>query len=463
LPVLTAVSSPPSRPSWVGRTAVALTLAAALTLASCGPGRESADVTEEQASVPPTTGATSVPTTPIGPDVSPACPVPSMADEAPPVDLVTDLAGVVDDPRLDGRLVSLSITVEGWGEVLAVDAEQPLLPASNQKLLTAMGALEVLPGDGHFETLVVADGPVTSGTLDGDLVLVGGGDPTLSGAGLDALADQVAASGVGHVTGALVVDESRYESRRAAPGWLDWQRPAYVGSLSALIVDENRYRSDPAFLDDPALGGAERFVDALARRDVVVHGPVRHGLAPAEAPTLATRDSDTFDELIASMLTSSDNMIAEALVREVGLQAADDGSTAAGLASIRGALDVLCVPLAGSDDDGSGLSRANGRSAGEWRALLDAARRQPWGAELAAGLPVAGRSGTLAGRLRGGATAGNVTAKTGSIVPGRALSGYATTAGGREVVFSLVVNGEPPVAVESVLDALITTVVAHPG
>jgi D-alanyl-D-alanine carboxypeptidase len=51
----------------------------------------------------------------------------------------------------------LSITVEGWGEVLAVDAEQPLLPASNQKLLTAMGALEVLPGDGHFETLVVAD------------------------------------------------------------------------------------------------------------------------------------------------------------------------------------------------------------------------------------------------------------------------------------------------------------------
>jgi D-alanyl-D-alanine carboxypeptidase/D-alanyl-D-alanine-endopeptidase (penicillin-binding protein 4) len=417
---------------------------------------------EKAAEDPPGGGPTSVVPAP----PAAACPesVPAPApDEPVPPEVAVAVAARVADPRLTDQDVSFSVTVEGWGDVVSVEPDRALLPASNQKLLTAMGALEVLPPDGRFETHVVAVGPRAGPVVDGDLVLVGGGDPTLTGAGLDDLASQVRAAGITEVRGALLVDETRYDARRAAEGWLDWQQPAYVGALSALVVDENRYRGDPAFLADPALVGAERFAGALARRGVQVVDGVRAGSAPASADVVAARASASFGELIATMLTSSDNTIAESLVREISVHTGGDGSTADGLASIHAALERLCVPIAGDDHDGSGLSRANARSAREWRQLLAAAPQQSWWPALAAGLPVAGESGTLARRLGGPPTGGNVRAKTGSIIPGRALSGYATTVGGRAVVFSLVVNGSAPGPAEGALDDLITTVVAQPG
>jgi D-alanyl-D-alanine carboxypeptidase/D-alanyl-D-alanine-endopeptidase (penicillin-binding protein 4) len=119
--------------------------------------------------------------------------------------------------------------------------------------------------------------------------------------------------------------------------------------------------------------------------------------------------------------------------------------------------------LAGADDDGSGLSRANGRSAREWRLLLQAARSQPWWPQLHDALPVAGRTGTLAPRFRGTAAEGSVRAKTGTIIGGIALSGFGTTAGGRGFVFSVLVNGDGSGAAQEPLDALVAAVAAHPG
>jgi D-alanyl-D-alanine carboxypeptidase/D-alanyl-D-alanine-endopeptidase (penicillin-binding protein 4) len=155
------------------------------------------------------------------------------------------------------------------------------------------------------------------------------------------------------------------------------------------------------------------------------------------------------------MLLRSDNEIAEALLREVGA-----GATAVGVARTAAALDGWCLHLSGTSGDGSGLSRADLRSAREWRRLLQAAAARPVGAALD-GLPVAGRSGTLAGRLTGPATAGNVRAKTGTIIGGSALSGYATTTDGRAVVFSIVVNGDPGAAAgaPAAIDRLVAAVV----
>jgi D-alanyl-D-alanine carboxypeptidase/D-alanyl-D-alanine-endopeptidase (penicillin-binding protein 4) len=69
----------------------------------------------------------------------------------------------------------------------------------------------------------------------------------------------------------------------------------------------------------------------------------------------------------------------------------------------------------------------------------------------------------LAGRLTGPATIGNVRAKTGSIIPGRALSGYLTTVGGRTATFSVVVNGDRVGSAQSAIDALVATVAASPA
>ena len=150
-------------------------------------------------------------------------------------------------------------------------------------------------------------------------------------------------------------------------------------------------------------------------------------------------------------------------MKEVGYRIARPapGSTAGGLAAITDAVRNLGVPLAGVAADGSGLSRADRRSAREWRSLLQAARGQPWAERLVGSLPLGARTGTLARRFARTAAEGNVRAKTGWIDEARSLSGYLTTAGGRPVVFSIVINGTTPTSPAlNALDTLVAAIAA---
>jgi D-alanyl-D-alanine carboxypeptidase/D-alanyl-D-alanine-endopeptidase (penicillin-binding protein 4) len=164
--------------------------------------------------------------------------------------------------------------------------------------------------------------------------------------------------------------------------------------------------------------------------------------------------------LVRDMLMRSDNQIADLLLKEIGRAREPVGSLTGGARVATDALRVLCVPMAGAVDDGSGLSRGNTRSAREWRSILQAARGQAWWPLLYDALPVAGRSGTLAGRMRGTAAEGTVHAKTGTIIGGTALAGYGTTASGRAVVFSVVVNGPGAESAARAVDALVAAVAA---
>jgi D-alanyl-D-alanine carboxypeptidase/D-alanyl-D-alanine-endopeptidase (penicillin-binding protein 4) len=395
------------------------------------------------------------------PTTAPCTPDPSLAAPATPApaDLALAVQRFTTDPTVTTNRFGLSIWIDGLGEIGAHEPDLPLFPASNQKLLTAMGVLAVLGPDARFTTEVRS-------TADGNLVIVAGGDPSLAARGphsLDALAAQVRAAGITAVPGALVVDDSRHDAMRRADGWQDWQFPTYAGPLSALMVDRNRYRRDPAFLADPGLAHGDLFRSALAARGVHVAGPTVHGGAHDGSAVVASLTSAPTSALLADTMLRSDNMAAEELLKEVGKSTGEPGSTLGGLTATRDALKPLCIPLAGADDDGSGLSRANGRSAREWRVLLQAARTQPWWQQLDAALPVAGRSGTLASRFRGTPAEGTVRAKTGTIIGGIALSGYGTTVGGRGFVFSVLVNGDRSGAAQGPLDALIAAVAAHQG
>ncbi len=399
--------------------------------------------------------------TPAPPTTAPCTPDPALAAPSAPVppDLAFAVQRFTTDPGVVGNRFGLSIWVDGLGEVGAHEPDTPLFPASNQKLLTAMGVLAVLGPDARFTTQVQS-------APDGSLVVTAGGDPSLTAHGphsLDALAAQVRAAGVTTFPGALVVDESRQDSVRRAPGWQDWQFPTYAGPLSALMVDRNRSRRDPAFLADPGIAHGELLRGALAANGVRVAGPTVHGTTPDGSAVIASLTSAPASALLTDTLLRSDNMAAEQLLKEVGRATGAPGSTPGGLAATRDALAPLCVPLAGVDDDGSGLSRANGRSAREWRTLLQGARAQPWWPQLQAALPVAGRSGTLSSRFRGTPAEGSVSAKTGTIIGGIALSGYGKTIGGRAFVFSVIVNGDRSQAASGPLDALVAAVAGHAG
>lgn len=377
--------------------------------------------------------------------------VPAPVDAGQFGDLVGDLEEQLADPRLAGLDVSASVWFEGHGVVFTHNPGLVLYPASNQKLLTGVGALGLLPADFRFTTEVALSGT--------DLFLIAGGDPTLTLEHLDRLAEAVAGE-VTDVTG-LVVDATRYEAARMAPGWLDWQMPTYVGPLSTFVVNDNRHRTDDAYLTEPDLGNAELLRDALERAGVSVGVPTVAGVRPPEARTLVTLDSAGRDALVARLLTSSDNVIAESLVREIGFVTTGQGDTLAGLAAIEEYAKSLGASLQGEAGDGSGLSRANLRSAGEWTSLLVAAREADWWPTFYESLAVAGRTGTLANRLGGDATAGNVRAKTGSIIGGRSLSGVLEDRAGRTVVFSLVVNGETAGSAIPVFDRLVETLAEY--
>lgn len=369
------------------------------------------------------------------------------------------LEGLRTDPRIAGATLSVSVWIDGLGEVAIADPDTALVPASNQKLVTALGALRLLDPQERLRTDLVATGPIVDGVLQGDLVVVGGGDPTLARQGehsLESFVTAVTAAGIHSITGRVLVDDSRYDDVRTAPGWPeDWAR--WVGSLSAFVADHNQYRKDAPFLADPALGHAALFQYALTAAGVTVSSEVAHGAA-LTGMRLASLESPTINELVTIMLLRSDNLFAELLIKEIGARAAGvPGSTAAGLAAVRSVLAQLCgVTITGVDADGSGLSRGNTRSARELRRLLLAAQLQPWGALFVSDLSVAGAPDRMGGRLIGPRTTNNVRAKGGSLTNVRSLSGYLTTASGRNVVFSVIVNGGSLGRAEPAIDDFIT-------
>lgn len=397
-------------------------------------------------------------------------PPPTTTTTAPapaPPGFVESVLGALGDPRFESATVGLAVWMEDSGVVVSQHADSALRPGSTEKLLVAWGAYGALGPDATFVTDVRADGPVDGSTLRGNLVLVGAGDPSLRSTGghsLERLAALVRRAGITEVTGDLVVDESHFDSERSAPGWTSRHVPLFVGPVSALAVDGNLLRTDPEYLANPSLGNLGAFRAALRGQGVNVAGSDRMGTAPDPTTGVASVRSAPVTDLVSQMLTNSDNFYAEMLLKDVGQRMWGRGTFANGMAVVHQLAAQAGVQLGGRAADGSGLSRDDARRPWEWVELLVAARDQPWFDQFLWGLPIGGRTGTLVNRFRGTPAEGNVRAKTGSVQQTRALSGYLTTAGGRSVVFSLVVNGNPlPGAVIAAMDNVVSTMAASRG
>ncbi len=378
----------------------------------------------------------------------------STGSQRPPRSGMAAIERALAAPALSAVTTGVSIHIEGYGEVVGRNADRRLVPASNEKLFTAIGAYRQLSTDHGFTTIVGESGD--------DLVLVAGGDPTLRRFGTHStgtLAQRVAdANGSTHYD-RLVVDATRYVNPTTAVGWPDWTVPRYSGPLSAFTLDDNRWRKDDDYVANPTLGNGAQFAAALAEVGIEVDEVI---VAPAAVDLdaeLARLGSPSTRSLLGSMLRYSDNEIADNLLMEIGRVAAGNGTMATGVDVINRTLLQLCPTLTGSARDGSGLSYQNLRSPREWQQILRVVRSEPWFDEFKDDLPVAGASGTLRRRFGDASTVGNVTAKTGTLFGARALSGYATTVGGRAMTFSIIVNGNND-PVDRALTALDDVIVA---
>ena len=355
-----------------------------------------------------------------------------------PTDAV--MAGLLDartTPAAFGtRFAGQVVDVESGEQVWARDPGWALRPASTAKLVTAANALAVLGPTYRVTTAV------RRGTSWGQVVLVGGGDPSLSSADLAVLArTTVAALRAHRVSRAkLWFDDSLFAAPTRARGWQADDVPTDVRAVRALVVDEHHAA-------DTSLDAARVLAAQLTRAGIAVTA-VGRGRAPVGARTLATVRGDRLDVMVGQMLMTSDNDHAEALHRLVALAVGQRASwSGAALAQRSVAAEQGVVLGATQLYDGSGLSRSDRLTPRQLVTLVSGAL-DPLSpsAAVATALPVAGVSGTLRASLGRFATApsrcaaGVVHAKTGTLDQAVTLAGWTTGADGRLKAFAFVVN-----------------------
>ncbi|MBB4968893.1 D-alanyl-D-alanine carboxypeptidase/D-alanyl-D-alanine endopeptidase [Saccharothrix violaceirubra] len=409
-------------------------------------------------------------------------PTPTTAAPAPPADIAFALRGVgtdapapsaagvaavVSGPAASAALAPLSgrVVDPASGTTLWEQGQgSAYTPASTIKILTSAAALLSLDHTAQFSTKVVR------GAEPGTVVLVGGGDPTLTAlpAGqrsmypgaptIDDLVAQVRKTGP--VTKVLY-DTSRYTGDGFAPGWDPADVAAgYVTPISPLIMDGGR--TDPKAVDPPRHAApAETVAQTFAQRLGVT--AVATGPAPANAEVLGEVKSQPVDRLVENLMQVSDNVLAETMAREVAIATGAEPSFAGAAQAVVKVLTDNGFDLTGGTVvDGSGLS-PNDKIPARLLAdvLVAAASPNPTAPKTAklrpllTALPVAGGSGTLAGRYGESIGKGWLRAKTGTLTGVNSLAGVVVDKDGRLLVFAFMsLSTLPNADVRQALDVL---------
>jgi D-alanyl-D-alanine carboxypeptidase/D-alanyl-D-alanine-endopeptidase (penicillin-binding protein 4) len=499
----------------------------------------------------------------------------SAVSRKPHVSLKKQIENILKQPDLSRGFWGIEITSATTGKVLySLNGDKLFTPASNTKLFTTAAALALIGPDYRFRTTIETNGSLDKyGRLSGDLVLVGRGDPTLSGRELpysmrthretdsmkvlEQLADELAQKGVKYIDGDVVADDSYFAFERYGEGWsqddLIWADGAPVSALSlndnVVFVNilpgthpgdkafvsitpfadyysiDNRLMTTPAAtgrklyinrepgsthltlwgtipVDDPganeglAIEDPAEFAASLLRhlldvRGVAIYGKQRtrhtelanlstftstvlassrggddHALtSPAGPLVLAEHQSAPLSQDIQVINKVSQNLHAEILLRLLGREKGTGGTVQAGLDVLRGFLNNASIS---TDDyifyDGSGLSRQNLVTPRAIVELLRYATTQPWGKEFRDSLPAAGVDGSLADRVKDLDPEAHVYAKTGSLGGVKSLSGYAVTAKGEQIAFSILTNNlnTPGKRINDVIDSIVETAVNTP-
>jgi D-alanyl-D-alanine carboxypeptidase/D-alanyl-D-alanine-endopeptidase (penicillin-binding protein 4) len=452
-----------------------------------------------------------------------------------------DIDALIDAPALaHGYWGILVKSLRGGDTLYEHNARRLLMPASNMKIVTLAAAAERLGWNYTYETALFAAGTTADGTLRGDLVAAGSGDPSLTTAAGDALfaewADALKRAGIRTVTGRVIGDDNAFEDNGLGFGWSWDDLPDdYAAAVSALQFNENTVHvaiapgpspgdsagvsvapagsglmivgsvttsapgapiairthrlpgsmrlaltgtiaagAPPAALavsvDNPTLFFATALRSALIAQGIDVRGAAVDiddiGDAPPRAgQPLATHRSPPLSTLALRLMKDSQNLYAETFLKTLSARAGAMPATEDG--GRREAAAALQPWGIGPDSliqrDGSGLSRYDYVTADALVTILahvagDERLRGPFDASL----PIAGRDGSLANRMKGTRAEGNARAKTGSMSNVRGLSGYLTAASGEPLVFSILANNfdVPGPAITATEDAIVVRLAA---
>lgn len=431
--------------------------------------------------------------------LSAACHAATAAQLPPPVAQALASAGI---PAGDVALVIQPL--DGVRPLVAHGSERAYNPASTIKLLTTLVALDILGPAHTFKTRVYMRGKLEGETLRGDLLLKGGGDPSLTLERFWLLLREVRARGIRHVEGDVRIDQSCYDLAPADPAAFD-QAPLrpYNAPPAALLVDFNTssLRISPheggvrLSLDPPGLrvrqavrlveeacndwragleyevadgalqvrGRYPAFCGAQALRLLLLppneavaaaflslwtelggslSGEVLSAHLPEDARLLLEFDSLPLSRIVADINEHSNNVMARMLYLNLGaLRYGAPATEVKAEAAIREWLQAQGLDMPELVlENGAGLSRVERISAASLAALLRLAARRPVMHDFVASLPALGLEGTLKKRLADTPLSGRAWLKTGSLDGVRNLAGYVSAADGRRHILVFLID-----------------------
>jgi D-alanyl-D-alanine carboxypeptidase/D-alanyl-D-alanine-endopeptidase (penicillin-binding protein 4) len=451
--------------------------------------------------------------------------------------LQRDIETILEGPTLTRSYWGVLVKSTKDNDTLySLNAGKLMMPGSTMKIVTLAAAAERLGWDYVYDTRLIAVGTIDAGVLDGDLLVIGSGDPSIVeadgvAAGIfTAWAEKLKAEGVRAITGRIVGDDNAFDDEALGPGWAwdDLQGRDATG-VSGLQYNENVVQAtiapgaavgapaivtltpagsdldlDNALTTDaagtvPAIAarrspGSERlelrgaiplgsepvarlvsvnnptlfFVaalrEALASRGIEVRGTavdiddLKNTPPPAGGASLVIHHSPPLAVLAARLMKNSVNLYGETLLKTIGA-AAGAPTFERGRMAAADTLQPWGVSPSGLIQvDGSGLSRYNYVTPDTLvTVLMRVDRNDLAGEPFEESLPIAGRDGTLAARMKGTAAEGNARAKSGTLANVRSLAGYVTSADGEPLVFAIVANnyGTMPEVAIAAIDAIV--------
>ena len=289
-------------------------------------------------------------------------------------------------------------------------------PASNEKLLLSMALFDAVGTDRRIRTSVQTAAKRSGGTLEGNVWLIGRGDPEIADRQLGALARQLVDAGIRRIRGSVKGSKGAFARDWWADGWRDYFPSSYIALPTALAYRGNR-DGRGRHVRDPERRAARALTAKLENLGVRVAGRPDDGLPRTKMRTVAEVGSDPLAAIVRRMNVPSRNFAAEVLGKYLGARVYGRGTIANGARAIRAYAGRHGVAV--ETNDGSGLSYANRASANDIVQLLWVADVQPWGSTLRDTLPRGGE-GTLEDRLEDV----KVRAKTGTLEAISALSGW---------------------------------------
>ncbi len=367
------------------------------------------------------------------------------------------------------------------------NAGKLFMPASNMKIITSAAALTLLGPEYRYRTTFLTDGEVRDSLLDGNLLVIGRGDPTVSDrmrgtatTVMDALADSLRAHGVRQISGSLARVGNAFPDSIYGYGW-EWDDLGeyYGAGVDELIFNEGMAPTTLRPLPDtvrdslysgPAKNPGKAYLDALhdalVRKSLRLDGGVRDSTLPTplKMDTLFVLVSPPLREILPALMKPSQNQIAEILLRTIGLERGGLGTADSARKIVGQQLLAWGVQPDGFViRDGSGLSDQDLLTPETIVRVLDRIQRDTAFATYYNSMPIAGIDGTIDTRMKGTPAEGNVHAKTGTLAKARSLSGYVTTADGERLIFSILANNTttPGSAVTSVADQIAASLAAY--